>query len=176
MSEEKYRIIGTVISSSTRQGVAGARVEAWDKDLRVNDLVGSAVTTEDGSFVIEFDSSYFRELFADRRPDLFFKVFMEDKLIKSTEDSVLWNVDQHDIPITIEVDVADRTKPVDKVPKNAPRVLRVITDFDPTEQLKIRAIDNPLPNSTLGIASKTVEVSGAEEFQLTPLIIPFDAA
>jgi len=66
MSEEKYRIVGSVISSSTRQGVAGARVEAWDKDLHVNDLIGSAVTGEDGFFVIEFDSSYYRELFADR--------------------------------------------------------------------------------------------------------------
>src|ERR1041384_3285544 len=110
MSEEKYRIIGTVISSSTRQGVAGARVEAWDRDLRIDDLVGSAVTGDDGSFVIEFESSYFRELFADRRPDLFFKVFLQDKLIKSTEDSVLWNVDAHDIPITIEVDVATHRK------------------------------------------------------------------
>ena len=97
MSEDKYRIVGSVISRSTRQGVAGARVEAWDKDLLVNDLVGSAVTSDDGSFVIEFDSSYFRELFADRRPDLFFKVFLQDKLIKSTEDSVLWNVDAHDV-------------------------------------------------------------------------------
>src|SRR6476646_2769882 len=159
MSEEKYRIVGRVISSSTRQGVAGARVEAWDKDLHINDLIGSAVTGEDGFFVIEFESSYFRELFADRRPDLFFKVFLQDKLIKSTEDSVLWNVDAHDIPVSIEVDVDVRSKSIDEVPQKGPRVLRVTNDFDPNEQLKTRTIDNPLPNSTLGIASKTVQVS-----------------
>jgi outer membrane protein assembly factor BamB len=177
MSEDRYRIVGNVISSSTGQGVAGARVEAWDKDLHVNDLVGSAVTAEDGSFVIEFDSSYFRELFADRRPDLFFKVFLQDRLIKSTEDSVLWNVDAHDIPVTIEVDIdVRRTKSIDEAPRNGPRVLRVTNDFDANEQLKIRTVDNPLPNSTLGIASQTIQVSGPEEFQLTPLVIPFDVA
>jgi len=179
MSEDKYRIIGRVISSSSRQGVAGARVEAWDKDRHVDDLVGSAVTDGDGFFVIEFDSSYYRELFADRRPDLFFKVFLQDKLIKSTEDSVLWNIDAHDVPVTIEVDVdlPARTAPaVEEAPKDAPHVLRVTNDFDPHEQLKIRTVDNPLPNSTLGIASKTVEASGPEEFQLTPLIIPFNVA
>lgn len=171
---EKYRIVGQVISSLTRQGVSGARVEAWDKDLHVNDLVGSAVTGADGSFVIEFDSSYFRELFADRRPDLFFKVFLDDTLIKSTEDSVLWNVDAHDVPVTIEVDVADRRiTAVEEVSKDTPHALRVTNDFDPHEQLKIRTIDNPLPNSTLGIASRTVELSGPEEFLLTPLVIPF---
>ena len=148
MSEDKYRIIGRVISSSSRQGVAGARVEAWDKDRHVDDLVGSAVTDDDGFFVIEFDSSYYRELFADRRPDLFFKVFLQDKLIKSTEDSVLWNVDKHDIPVSIEVDIAERAISIKEVPENAPRVLRVTNDFDPHEQLKIGTVDNPLPNST----------------------------
>lgn len=176
MSEDKYRIIGRVISSSTRQGVAGARVEAWDKDSHVDDLVGNAVTDAEGFFVIEFDSSYFRELFADRRPDLFFKVFLQDKLIKSTEDSVLWNVDKHDIPVSIELDVDVRPKSIDEAPKDGPRVLRVTNDFDANEQLKIRAVDNPLPNSSLGIAGKSVQVSGPEEFHLTPLLIPFDVA
>ena len=34
-----FRVTGTVISNKTRQGLAGLRVEAWDKDLIVNDLV-----------------------------------------------------------------------------------------------------------------------------------------
>ena len=41
------------------QGIAGLRVEAWDKDMICNDLVGSAVTNEQGAFKIEFTSSYF---------------------------------------------------------------------------------------------------------------------
>lgn len=175
MSEEKYRIVGKVISSSNKEGVAGARVEAWDKDLLVDDLIGSAVTGKDGAFSIEFDASYFRELFVDRQPDLFFKVFYQDKLLKSTEDSVLWNVSTRETAVTIEVDLIVPRR--DEEPgQNVPHLRQVTADFEPGKQLKIRTVDNPLPNSTLGAAGKAVEISGREEFPLTPLIIPFSAA
>jgi len=69
-------------------------------------LVGNAVTIEQGAFQIEFDESYFQDCFKDRRPDLFFKIFRESKLIKSTEDSVLWNVGAGETKIVIEVSPA----------------------------------------------------------------------
>jgi hypothetical protein len=99
--EKKYQIVGRVVSS--RQGVPNIRVEAWDKDLLANHLVSSAVTGADGRFQMQFDASYFSELFLDRQPDLFFKVFYGDQLIKSTEDSVLWNVAAGKTEIVIEV-------------------------------------------------------------------------
>ena len=40
----------------------------------------------------------------DRRPDLFFRVFYEGKLINSTEENVLWNIDIGDTSVEIEVD------------------------------------------------------------------------
>jgi len=99
-----FKITGRVVNADTKEGIKGLRVEAWDKDLFVNDMVGSAITGEGGVFIIQFDESYFKELFIDRRPDLFFKVFKGTKLIKSTEDSVLWNVDREDIEQTIELE------------------------------------------------------------------------
>jgi hypothetical protein len=39
-----YRITGNVLNAKTRDGLAGLRVEAWDKDLIFNDLVGHAMT------------------------------------------------------------------------------------------------------------------------------------
>ena len=90
MTGRTFRIFGRVIDRRSDIAVPKVRVEAWDKDLICDDLVGSATTNQQGAFLIEFDESYFRELFLDRRPDLYFKVFSEGLLIESTENSVLW--------------------------------------------------------------------------------------
>jgi hypothetical protein len=107
ITHKTFRITGYIIDQKTRQTVPGLPVEVWDKDMIFNELVGSAVTDEQGVFQITFSESYFREIFRDRRPDLFFKVFHEEKLIKSTEDSVLRNVDNFDMPVVIEVEILD---------------------------------------------------------------------
>lgn len=104
MTVATFRICGVAIDSE-RRGVAGVRVEAWDKDPLCNDLLGSAITDERGSFQIDFDESYFRELFFDRQPDIFFKLFNQGQLIKSTEDSVLWNAEIGETEMVIQVDI-----------------------------------------------------------------------
>jgi len=45
-----FKITGKVISSDAKEGIKGFRVEAWDKDLLFNDMLGSAITGEDGVF------------------------------------------------------------------------------------------------------------------------------
>lgn len=104
MKKLNYRITARIIDRQSGRGVPGLRVEAWDKDRIFDDLIGSAVTGSQGTLQFKFDESYFRELFLDRRPDLFFKVYREDELIKSTEDSVIWNVKSGDTELVIEVD------------------------------------------------------------------------
>jgi len=100
-----YRIIGRVINRMNRQGIGGLRIEAWDKDMIFNDLLGSATTDTQGKFLIVFDESRFKELFGDDSLDLFIRVFQEGVLIKSTEESVLWNVKDEQTESIIEVDM-----------------------------------------------------------------------
>ena len=102
---DSFHIDGQVLNHATRQGIVGVRVEAWDKDLIFNDLLGSAVTDDKGRFHIVFQDSDFQDLFGDDDPDLFFRVFDKGVLIKSTEDTVLWNVKDEQTEIIIEVDV-----------------------------------------------------------------------
>ena len=98
-----FHISGRVIDYKTGCGVTKLRVEAWDKDLIYDDLVGSTITDEQGAFQLEFDESYFQEIFLEKRPDLFFRIFQENELIKSTEDSVLWNVAAGNTEVLIEL-------------------------------------------------------------------------
>jgi hypothetical protein len=104
--QQRFRIRGLVVDSKTRRGIEGLRVEAWDKDLLIDDLVGSGITGDKGSFSLDFGVDYSSELFFDRSPDLFFKVFRDDTLIKSTPDSVLWNTSADPAEIVIELDGA----------------------------------------------------------------------
>jgi len=100
-----FVIQGRVIDRNFQKGAPSVQVEAWDKDLIISDLVGAATTDDQGGFRIEFESAYFQELFADRSPDLFFKVFQKGELIRSTENAVLWNVAAGETEIGIEVEL-----------------------------------------------------------------------
>jgi len=145
--KKTFRISGRVVDRKTRQGAGGLRVEAWDKDLIFDDLVGSAVTDAEGNFLIEFDQSYFKVLFLDRQPDLFFKVFRGDVLITSTEDSVLWNVRAGESAIVIEVEI-----PVVVKPKAAPLVVKgrvTLSDGSPFAGGLVRAFDKDLRSEEL---------------------------
>lgn len=106
----RYEIRGRVVDSFTGDGIAGVRVEAWDKDFGLDDFLASAATESDGSFSMIFDESAFRDIFFDNWPDLYFRVFCYKELLASTEDTVLWNVKNPEVGVTIE---ARHPKPPD---------------------------------------------------------------
>lgn len=156
-SRKVFRIAGRVIDRKTRSGIAGLRVEAWDKDLIVDDLVGNAVADQDGAFAIEFKESYFRELFADRQPDLFFRVYQEDRLVASTEDSVLWNIKTGPTEVVIEVDLAgfEKQSTGDQLRPSIVRGQVRLEDGSPAAGAIVRAFDKDLRSETLIGEAKT---------------------
>ena len=108
MEYPKFRVIGQVIDRQSKQGIRGLRVEAWDKDQKYHDLLGVGVTDRSGHFLISFDQTYFREYAPEKYPDLFFRIYLSQRLLKSTEDSVIWNVRQ-DTEVTIAIDMPTAT-------------------------------------------------------------------
>lgn len=116
-----FAISGRVVDNRSGLGVGGLRVEAWDKDLIVDDFVGCAESTDgDGRFHIGFDSSYFRGLFGERRPDLFFRVYRGSHLLKETDGLVRRFGPGEDGNKTFQVDIA-----VDAAADLVPRHRRV---------------------------------------------------
>ena len=99
MANEIYITTGQVIDRDTAEGVAGLSVEAWDSDLRRDQKLGSTTTDDNGRFSISFD---LRQFNYETAPDLFFKVLRDEKLLESTESSVLWNANTQE-SVTIRI-------------------------------------------------------------------------
>jgi hypothetical protein len=156
-------IAGRILNRRTRQGIPALRVEAWDKDLILDDVVASAITDALGSFRIEFDQSHFQELFLDREPDLFFKIFRGDELIKSTEDSVLWNIQAGETEIEIEVDVPPVAKAAAYIVRGQVRW----SNGSPFVGGLVRALEKDLRHEQLLGEARTDE-SGRYEIQYSP--------
>ncbi|MDZ7961969.1 MAG: hypothetical protein RMY34_29540 [Aulosira sp. DedQUE10] len=144
MTNQTFHILGRVIDRRSKVGISGLQVQVWDKDKIFNDLVGSATTDANGRFHIQFDEIHFRECFLDRRPDLFFKVFRNGELIKSTEDSVVWNVRTGETQIVIEVEV--------QMPQAQGFVVQGTLqkeDGTPSPGIVVKVIDKDLPSAPI---------------------------
>jgi hypothetical protein len=99
MANQIYITTGQVIDRDTSEGVVGLSIEAWDNDLQRAQKLGDAKTDDNGRFSISFD---LRQFNYETAPDLFFKVFHDDKLLESTESSVLWNANTQE-SVTIKI-------------------------------------------------------------------------
>ncbi|MBS1910849.1 MAG: hypothetical protein JST22_02570 [Bacteroidetes bacterium] len=98
-SEQRYLITGRVIGSGTQLGIAGLHVEAWDRDHVLTDAIGSSLTDASGGFQIGFAQN----LFGDRTPAIFFRVFSRDTVVGDTEQTTTWTAADGDASVTIPV-------------------------------------------------------------------------
>jgi hypothetical protein len=101
--KRKYKIQGAVYNERDGHGATNLRVEAWDKTLVIDAPLGTAQTAKNGKFSLNYDKVYYKEICEERKPDIYFKIFHEEELIHSTEDSVLWNVVNGEERIKISV-------------------------------------------------------------------------
>lgn len=106
----KHHISGRVVDRASGDGVSGLRVQAWDQDVMGDDRMGEATTGDDGAFEISFTEETYRGIF-ERRPDVFFRVYRGMALVHSTEEAVLWNVDDPLTGVTIEIDPPHTSPP-----------------------------------------------------------------
>jgi hypothetical protein len=102
-----FEVLGQVVGSRSQKPLSNLKIEAWDKDIKYNDLLGQTFTNSEGRFSLTFDSTYFREHSPDARPDLLFKVFLGKRLLKSSGDKEIHNAGQK-TEVTILVDMPER--------------------------------------------------------------------
>ena len=107
---KKHIIQGEVVSEQNGRGIPNLRVEAWDKDLIIDDLLGSTTTDSEGKFEIHFDEVYHKELFMDYKPDIYFRIFLKSQLVMSTENDIQWNMTSFDKPFTLKVELPEPDK------------------------------------------------------------------
>lgn len=55
-----------------------------------------------------------------------------------------------------------------------PILVPAVTGWDPDSNLKLQAVDNPLPKGTLGAIGRAMQVSGPAQFEPTTLLQPYD--
>src|SRR5688500_11302015 len=110
MATVNISITGRVSSIQTKVGIPGLKVEAWDTDSIIDDMVGSSVTADDGKLSIVCTRKYFEELLLDREPDVYFRIFSGMTLVASTKDNVMWNIESEQNSSEILVDLEPENK------------------------------------------------------------------
>ena len=108
MATKNITIAGFILNQKTKKGIANLKVEAWDRDNCKDDLVGSVVTDSKGRFSITLQQKKGGWNLTDRKPDIFFKVYSGDKMVRNTENSVHWNIETSLSAIVLEVDLSNK--------------------------------------------------------------------
>lgn len=99
-------ISGQVKDHETQEGIEGLKVEVWHKggQLRII-MIRATGTGAQGNFHILILDIDFEQLNLPSKLNLFFRVYRQNALLKSTEDDLLKGVDSDRKGIVIEVDL-----------------------------------------------------------------------
>lgn len=105
MVQKNYFVKGQIVDSAA-MGISNLTVQAFDAALiGRDDYLGLAKTDVDGYFEINFSSESFIERFLtlnfDKKPDIYFKIYKDGKLLKNTVWKKLKNFNYLQKPVKI---------------------------------------------------------------------------
>ncbi|ODS39357.1 MAG: hypothetical protein A7316_05830 [Candidatus Altiarchaeales archaeon WOR_SM1_86-2] len=139
------------MEKETGKGIPNLRVKAIDKDLFFDDILGTVATDKNGNFEIKYDKEDFRELFFDKKPDIYLKIKNPGgEVIHTTEDKVRYE--------------AGRTEKFNiKISKNEIKKQKMKWDIKKSDELKERiAKDEKLMRKLSNSADKVLKKHGVE--------------
>lgn len=74
MNDYTEIVKGRIVDKQGGSPVEGAEVEVYDKDLLIDDYLGTAKTDGDGRFQVDFTWAEYKDTVFDGRPDIYLKV------------------------------------------------------------------------------------------------------
>jgi len=87
--EKGFSVHGLIQESETGAGIPGLIVEVVDQDKCRDDRLGSCITDKKGRFNLCYEAEDFRQLYYEKRPDLYLRVkTADDKIIHTTKGKV----------------------------------------------------------------------------------------
>ncbi len=98
MENYTFKISGKVLERDTEKGIAGLMIEALDKDLFVDDRLGSTFTDQHGAFTIGYQEEDFQELFFDKKPDIYLRIKdTKGRVVLTTKDKVRYDAGKTEV-------------------------------------------------------------------------------
>ncbi len=92
----QFKITGIVYEKESGLAVEGLMIRAYDKDMLYDDLLGTAITDENGDFEMKYAEKDFRELF-EGKPDIYLSVYAPPcRFLVDTKKSVRCSAFEHE--------------------------------------------------------------------------------
>lgn len=106
-----YRITGQIRESESGLPIPGLKVRAYDEDLIWDDLLGTAVTDQDGRFALTYGTKAFRELL-EAAPEVYLLVYAPPRrLLLKSRDAVRIGQEEHHFDLRIDHDTLGDAAP-----------------------------------------------------------------